>query len=146
MVAGMIKPWQKATLGVMMGAAVYTGFLYHWVEETTQHNRQLAWAQTQLKQRQALLAALQTELHDVQVLKSTLQQIDNRTLQINQEINQVKTQIQSIKAGQYRQQIQAVTNAPPITQNLSSAQQVSVPTVRSTPAPSVQAVSRASGG
>jgi septal ring factor EnvC (AmiA/AmiB activator) len=136
----MIKLWQKTTLSVMVGTAIYSLFLTHLIIRTKQSKELAAVAQEKQVERTKLLKTISEEKHNLLQLNGELHQLQAHTSTVEKQINQVKTQIQQIQAGITSAQIQLVKiSNTPSTQSVS---QVSVPIASQ---PSVQSVTTASG-
>jgi len=137
----MIKPWQKATLGLMAGAAVFAGTLSYFTGQTQAMNQAAAKTRQAEADRQQLLKVIAVEQQNVQVLKETLTKIHAHTTGVNQKIRTVQQEIQQLRAGKL------ISTASISTVSVGSAKSTTPQLISMPPtqAPPVQSVTKASG-
>ena len=134
----MIKPWQKASLGVIASMGVY-GLVLHDVKQNTSHsNHSTAQQQAIKKQNQIMSAEIQKDKGILSQLIHDLNTIHQQTGDIRHQISLVNQQIQKLKSG-----IQVATVK--VSQIASTVPKFSAPSVSVSPPPLVQTVTRASG-
>jgi hypothetical protein len=136
--AGMIKPWQKASLGVIASVGVYGSFL-HAIQATTSHgNQQKAQEKAAVLEQQLLLKQVKQDEAAIVQLHVSLTKLHQQTLQTTHEISLVHHQIQQLQSG-----IQVAVARG--SSSSAAVVSVSTPSVSTSQPPAVQAVSKASG-
>lgn len=140
-VAVMIKPWQKATLGLMAGAGVFAGTLSYFAGQTEAMNQAAAKARQTEANRQQLLKVIAVEQQNAKLLKASLTKIHAHTAGVNEKIRTVEQEIHQLRAGK-------LVNAASITTVSAGSVRTTTPQLISLPptqAPAVQSVTKASG-
>lgn len=95
-----VKPWQKATLSVMGGAAVYVGFLDVLTAETQHHNQAAVAQQEKLVAQEKSLTMLFTAKKKTLLsLESKLKAEEESTAKVDAQIKTVNAEISQIRAG-----------------------------------------------
>lgn len=138
-VATMIKPWQKASLGVIVSVGVYGAFLHSIQAKTSHANHVLAQVQADQQEHQILLTQLKREQAALIQLHLSLSKIHEQTLQTRQQINLINSKIQKLQSGIQVANVQASQAAT------AKVVTVSTPNVSVATPPPVQTVTKASG-
>lgn len=134
-----VKPWQKATLSIMAGGAVYAGVLYAVTERTQLHDEKvLKQEQTIAAEDKALEAKFQEKETQLISLEKQLLSEEKNTATIAAEIKAVNAEISQIKAGHVPS---APVTASSVSIPVNTTSTLNLPPIS---APVVQTVTKAS--
>ena len=136
-----IKPWQKVTLAVMAGTAIYAGALDILTTQMEQHNKDLAKQKNEeLAAQIALRLEFESKKKQLIDLEAQLSQAQQSTAKVSAELKVVNQQLAQLRAGKIPSSLSAAIAAavPKVaTSNTTSS-------IANLQPPPVQTVSRSS--